>query len=149
MKKLLEKQVIEVEQFYESTDNIQGNNSKGDSLVKEKGREKYPTGTKKPLQDATHTKVAALSLLSLEFWQKLLKLPPKVQWSTQCLLCGSSPGPNDVNPFLDLYFFLHRLWLGGRSDHGERMSDFYACNRYEEAKHEGVVHHSGARTTTT
>ncbi|WVZ25267.1 hypothetical protein V8G54_003811 [Vigna mungo] len=55
----LEKQVTEVEQFYESTDNIQGNNSKGGSLVKEKGREKHPTGTKKPMQDASHTEAAA------------------------------------------------------------------------------------------
>ncbi|QCD81421.1 hypothetical protein DEO72_LG2g1746 [Vigna unguiculata] len=55
----LEKQVTEVEQFYESTDNVQGNNSKGVSLVKEKGREKHPTGTKKPLQDASHTEAAA------------------------------------------------------------------------------------------
>jgi len=51
--------VTEVEQFYESTDNVQGNNSKGVSLVKEKGREKHPTGTKKPLQDASHTEAAA------------------------------------------------------------------------------------------
>lgn len=55
----LEKQVTEVEQFYESTDNVQGNNSKGGSLVKEKGKEKHPTGTKKPLQDASHTEAAA------------------------------------------------------------------------------------------
>ncbi|KAL9327242.1 hypothetical protein ACSQ67_007887 [Phaseolus vulgaris] len=55
----LEKQVTEVEQFYESTDNVQGNNSKGGSLVKEKGKEKHPTGTKKPLQDASYTEAAA------------------------------------------------------------------------------------------
>jgi len=53
----LEKQVVEVEQFYESIDNIQGNNSKGDSLVKEKGKRKHPTGTKNLLQDASHTEV--------------------------------------------------------------------------------------------
>lgn len=55
----LENQVTEVEQFYESTDNIQGNNSKGGSLVKEKGKEKHLIGTKKPLQDASHTEAAA------------------------------------------------------------------------------------------
>lgn len=51
--------MTEVEQFYESTDNVQGNNSKGGSLVKEKGREKHPTGTKRPLQDASHAEAAA------------------------------------------------------------------------------------------
>ncbi|KAG5016925.1 hypothetical protein JHK85_023061 [Glycine max] len=55
----LEKQVTEVEQFYESTDNVQGNNSKGGSLAKEKGREKHITGTKKPLQDASHTEASS------------------------------------------------------------------------------------------
>ena len=33
----LEKQVTEVEQFYESTDNIQGNNSKGGFTCKREG----------------------------------------------------------------------------------------------------------------
>ncbi|RDY04618.1 Transcription factor GTE6, partial [Mucuna pruriens] len=55
----LEKQVTQVEQFYESTDNVQGNNSKGGSLVKDKSREKHLIGTKKPLQDASHTEAAA------------------------------------------------------------------------------------------
>ncbi|KAL2334171.1 hypothetical protein Fmac_015384 [Flemingia macrophylla] len=55
----LEKQVTEVEQFYESTDNVHGNNSKGGSLIKEKGKEKQLIGTKKPLQDASHTEAAA------------------------------------------------------------------------------------------
>lgn len=55
----LEKQVTEVEQFYESTDNVQGNNSKGASIVKEKGKEKHLIGTKKPLQDASHTEAVA------------------------------------------------------------------------------------------
>ena len=36
-----------------------------------------------------------------------------------------------------LYFF--RLCLGQWSDHGERTGGFYACNRYEAAKQEGVV----------
>ena len=35
-----------------------------------------------------------------------------------------------------LYF---RLCLGAWSDHGERTGGFYACNRYESAKKEGVV----------
>ncbi|KAK7386606.1 hypothetical protein VNO78_26940 [Psophocarpus tetragonolobus] len=55
----LEKQVTEVEQFYESNDNVQSNNSKGGSLVKDKGREKHVTSTKKPLQDASHAESAA------------------------------------------------------------------------------------------
>lgn len=32
-----------------------------------------------------------------------------------------------------------RLCLGAWSDHGERTGGFYACNRYESAKQEGVV----------
>jgi len=36
-------------------------------------------------------------------------------------------------------FYLHRLCLGAWSDHGERTGGFYACNRYEAAKQEGVV----------
>lgn len=32
-----------------------------------------------------------------------------------------------------------RLCLGAWSDHGERTGGFYACNRYEAAKQEGVV----------
>ncbi|KAK7360780.1 hypothetical protein VNO77_02793 [Canavalia gladiata] len=55
----LEKLVTEVEQFYESTDNVQGNNSRGGSVVKEKGREKLLIVTKKPLQDALHMEAAA------------------------------------------------------------------------------------------
>lgn len=37
--------------------------------------------------------------------------------------------------------FVHalRLCLGAWSDHGERTGGFYACNRYETAKQEGVV----------
>jgi len=38
-----------------------------------------------------------------------------------------------------IYFYLHRLCLGAWSDHGERTGGFYACNRYEAAKQEGVV----------
>lgn len=55
----LEKQVIEVEQFYQSNGNIQGNNSKGGPVVKEKVREKHLIATKKPLQDASLTETAA------------------------------------------------------------------------------------------
>ena len=33
-----------------------------------------------------------------------------------------------------------RLCLGAWSDHGERTGGFYACNRYETAKQEGVVY---------
>jgi len=36
-------------------------------------------------------------------------------------------------------FYVHRLCLGVWSDHGERTGGFYACNRYETAKQEGVV----------
>lgn len=32
-----------------------------------------------------------------------------------------------------------RLCLGAWQDHGERTGGFYACNRYEAAKQEGVV----------
>ena len=32
-----------------------------------------------------------------------------------------------------------RLCLGAWADHGERTGGFYACNRYEVAKQEGVV----------
>jgi hypothetical protein len=32
-----------------------------------------------------------------------------------------------------------RLCLGAWTDHGERTGGFYACNRYETAKQEGVV----------
>lgn len=35
---------------------------------------------------------------------------------------------------------LCRLCLGAWSDHGERTGGFYACNRYETAKQEGVVY---------
>lgn len=35
-----------------------------------------------------------------------------------------------------------RLCLGQWSDHGERTGGFYACNRYETAKQEGVVWYS-------
>lgn len=36
-----------------------------------------------------------------------------------------------------------RLCLGSWSDHGERTGGFYACNRYEAAKQEGVVWNKG------
>ncbi|XP_015952304.1 transcription factor GTE1 [Arachis duranensis] len=58
----LEKQLIEVEQFYQSNSNnsIQGNNSKGGPVVKEKVREKHLIATKKPLLlDAARTETAA------------------------------------------------------------------------------------------
>ncbi|XP_016203065.1 transcription factor GTE6 [Arachis ipaensis] len=58
----LEKQLIEVEQFYQSNSNnsIQGNNSKGGPVVKEKVREKHLIATKKPLLlDAARTESAA------------------------------------------------------------------------------------------
>ncbi|KAK7250690.1 hypothetical protein RIF29_33280 [Crotalaria pallida] len=49
----LEKQVVEVEQYYRSNGNVQVNNSKGGSVVKENGGEKHLNGAKKPLQDAS------------------------------------------------------------------------------------------------
>ncbi|CAL5197299.1 unnamed protein product [Lathyrus oleraceus] len=55
----LEKQVIEVERHYESAGNVQGSNSKGVSVVKEKGRGKSLVGTKKLLQDAPRMETAA------------------------------------------------------------------------------------------
>lgn len=38
-----------------------------------------------------------------------------------------------------LIFLPRRLCLGAWSEHGERTGGFYACNRYETAKQEGVV----------
>ena len=32
-----------------------------------------------------------------------------------------------------------RLCLGAWSDHGEKTGGFYACNRYQAAKEEGMV----------
>lgn len=54
----LEKQVNEVEQFYESTANIQVN-SKGSSIVKDKGQEKHLISAEKQLQDASRREAAA------------------------------------------------------------------------------------------
>ncbi|XP_061340643.1 transcription factor GTE1-like [Gastrolobium bilobum] len=51
----IEKQLVEVEQFC----NVQVNNSKGCSVVKEKGGEKHLVGTKKPPQDSSRTETAA------------------------------------------------------------------------------------------
>lgn len=51
--------MIEVERHYESAGNVQGSNSKGSSVVKEKGRGKSLVGTKKLLQDAPRTETAA------------------------------------------------------------------------------------------
>lgn len=44
--------------------------------------------------------------------------------------------------FFYIYFIIYsfRLCLGAWSDHGERTGGFYACNRYETAKQEGVVY---------
>lgn len=42
-----------------------------------------------------------------------------------------------IFPYKEL--MLCRLCLGAWSDHGERTGGFYACNRYETAKQEGVV----------
>lgn len=55
----LEKQVIEVEQFYQSAANNQVNNSKGSSLVKDKGREKHLNSAGKQLHDASRREAAA------------------------------------------------------------------------------------------
>ncbi|KAF7840258.1 transcription factor GTE1-like [Senna tora] len=54
-----EKQVNEVEQFYQSTGNTQVNNSKGSSLVKDKGWEKHLISAEKQLQEASHREAAA------------------------------------------------------------------------------------------
>lgn len=51
--------MVEVEQYYESAGNVQGDNSKGGSVVKEKGREKHLIETKKPLQDASDVETSA------------------------------------------------------------------------------------------
>lgn len=39
----------------------------------------------------------------------------------------------------DSSYVLCRLCLGPWTEHGERTGGFYACNRYEAAKTEGVV----------
>lgn len=41
--------------------------------------------------------------------------------------------------FDDWIIWSSRLCLGAWTDHGERTGGFYACNRYEAAKQEGVV----------
>ncbi|MQL96158.1 hypothetical protein Taro_028832 [Colocasia esculenta] len=43
---------------------------------------------------------------------------------------------NGIGGVCDMMVF--RLCLGPWSDHGERTDGFYACNRYEAAKQEGV-----------
>ncbi|XP_054777500.1 transcription factor GTE6-like isoform X4 [Prosopis cineraria] len=56
----IEKQVNEVEQFYQSTSNIQtSGNAKGSSLIKDKGREKHFISTEKLQQDASCREAAA------------------------------------------------------------------------------------------
>lgn len=65
-------------------------------------------------------------------------------------LCGLQAHANDtlfyiiyskllVLQFLNGVVSCHRLCLGAWSDHGERTGGFYACNRYEAAKQEGLV----------
>lgn len=49
--------------------------------------------------------------------------------------CGSNP----VSDSVSVYPLVYRLCLGAWTDHGERTGGFYACNRYETAKQEGVV----------
>lgn len=46
----------------------------------------------------------------------------------------------NLNYFTLIFLLLFlRLCLGVWSEHGERTGGFYACNRYESAKKEGVV----------
>jgi len=45
----------------------------------------------------------------------------------------------DGDCILNRIIFRFRLCLGAWSDHGERTGGFYACNRYEAAKQEGLV----------
>jgi len=76
---------------------------------------------------------------SLRDGLKCIEYDFEMPMSTQ-LLCGSSLGHNDVKIYI---FFIHRLCLGGWLDHGEKMSNFYACNHYEAVKQEGVVRDIG------
>lgn len=56
----IEKQVNEVEQFYQSPSNIQtSGNSKSSSLIKDKGREKHFSSAEKHQQKALRTEAAA------------------------------------------------------------------------------------------
>ncbi|KAK7382509.1 hypothetical protein VNO80_01364 [Phaseolus coccineus] len=70
-----------------------------------------------------------------------------IAMSTQ-LICASSPGPNDVNPFLDIFIFICIVYALVHG-HGERMSGFYACNRYEAAKLEEVYDETEIRREMT
>ncbi|KAI4297661.1 hypothetical protein L6164_037543 [Bauhinia variegata] len=54
----LEKQVDEVEQFFQSKGNAQVNNSRGSMVLKDKGWEKHATGVKKQQQDPSHREAA-------------------------------------------------------------------------------------------
>jgi len=52
---------------------------------------------------------------------------------------GGTLFSNSLSLYEFKIFYLHRLCLGGWAEHGERTGGFYACNRYETAKREGVV----------
>lgn len=57
-------------------------------------------------------------------------------------LSHNMPYMKFVSLLFYIYFIIYafRLCLGAWSDHGERTGGFYACNRYETAKQEGVVY---------
>ncbi|XP_028799296.1 transcription factor GTE1 isoform X2 [Neltuma alba] len=66
----IEKQVNEVEQFYQSTSNVQtSGNSKGSSLIKDKGREKHFISAEKQQQNALRRAAAAAKRM-----QELMRL---------------------------------------------------------------------------
>jgi hypothetical protein len=73
-------------------------------------------------------------------------VPLECLYSSLCICSPLSLSQFAFNlTFLFFFFFSMRyiscrLCLGAWSDHGERTGGFYACNRYETAKQEGVVY---------
>ncbi|OEL31428.1 putative E3 ubiquitin-protein ligase ARI8 [Dichanthelium oligosanthes] len=71
--------------------------------------------------------------------------PVNCETVSKWILKNSAESEN-MNCFFRLRFFEHfRLCLGAWSDHGERTGGFYACNRYESAKKEGVYDETESR----